>query len=408
MSILPWNNFIKDCYIRLENLEIDGSIKELEEEWSLEGLESAKNTASKFVIYPKSKYDIEDYQNLKAVVYFGIEKLTSDDDGARVVKFYKDHIEDLDVYCVLNSTQTKFRLPVKMKLDENSSPLDGSPLFWKAEIEISKDFFGKDIYINPYIETNINKIFDRETMGIFSGGEIGKRTEFIRINFNDVEPPEGNDAEIEIRKVYFKEGIDFEDPKKVIKGIDLNAINEEVWVSTEPDGPEDRPFGYANMDLDHLRVMLEEGSSAIDSPLFEQIKKLKQKQITSSVWKTVCNAALLKLTAQYEKALDDESIEEDPSEYALDKLTDFEQAAVGYFCQKITSRSGSQNDRLSAIKEVLKKYFGDGEGVDLFNSLLAIEIDKKVGIKKYSNLVFEKSEELYENSFEDDEEIGDF
>ena len=86
----------------------------------------------------------------------------------------------------------------------------------------------------------------------------------------------------------------------------------------------------------------------------------------------------------------------------------FEQAAVGYFCQKITSRSGSQNDRLSAIKEVLKKYFGDGEGVDLFNSLLAIEIDKKVGIKKYSNLVYEKSEELYENTFEDDEEIGDF
>ena len=43
------------------------------------------------------------------------------------------------------------------------------------------------------------------------------------------------------------------------------------------------PFGYVNMDLDHLRVMLEEGSSAIDLPLFEQIKKLKQKQITSSV-----------------------------------------------------------------------------------------------------------------------------
>ena len=69
MSILPWDNFIKDCYIRLENLVIDGSIKELEEEWSLEGLESAKNTASKFVIYPKSKYDIEDYQNLKTVAY---------------------------------------------------------------------------------------------------------------------------------------------------------------------------------------------------------------------------------------------------------------------------------------------------------------------------------------------------
>ena len=96
-------------------------------------------------------------------MYFGIEKLTSDYDEARVVKFYKDHIEDLDVYCVLNSTQTKFRLPVKMKLDENSSPLDGSPLFWRAEIEITKDFFGKDIYINPYIETNINKIFERSS-----------------------------------------------------------------------------------------------------------------------------------------------------------------------------------------------------------------------------------------------------
>ena len=151
MSILPWNNFIKDCYIRLENLEIDGSIKELEEEWSLEGLESAKNTTSKFVIYPKSKYDIEDYQNLKAVVYFGIEKLTSDNDGARVVKFYKDHIEDLDVYCVLNSTQTKFRLPVKMKLDKDSSPLDGSPLFWKARIEITKDFFGKEDEGDGYV-----------------------------------------------------------------------------------------------------------------------------------------------------------------------------------------------------------------------------------------------------------------
>ena len=58
MSILPWDNFIRDCYIRLENLVIDGSPKELEEEWSFEGLESANNTESKFVIYPKSKYDL--------------------------------------------------------------------------------------------------------------------------------------------------------------------------------------------------------------------------------------------------------------------------------------------------------------------------------------------------------------
>ena len=54
MSILPWDNFIRDCYIRLENLVIDGSTKELEEEWSLEGLESANNTESIFVIYPRS------------------------------------------------------------------------------------------------------------------------------------------------------------------------------------------------------------------------------------------------------------------------------------------------------------------------------------------------------------------
>lgn len=408
MSILPWNNFTKDCYIRLEHFEIDGRLRELDDNWSLHGLKSAKNTSNKFVIYPKSKYDIDDYSNMKVNAYFGIEKLTSVTDEPRIVKFYKNHIKDLDVYCILNSTQTKFRLPIKMKLSKDSSPLDDSPLFWKAEIDISKDFFGKDIYINPYIETNINKIFDRDTMGIFSGGEIGKRTEFIRINFNDVEPPQGNDAEIKIRKVHFKEGKDFDDSKLTIKGIDENATNEELWVSTESDGPEDRPFGYVNMDLDHLRVMLEEGSSAIDSPLFEQIKKLKQKQITGSVWRTVCTAAMLKLSTQYEKALDDENIEDDPTDYAIDKLTDFEQAAIGYFCQKITLRSGAQNDRVSSIKEVLRKYFGDGEGVDLFNSLLAIEIDKKVGIKKYSNLVYEKSEELYENFDEVDEDIEPF
>ena len=42
MSILPWDNFIKDCYIRLENLVIDGSIKELEEEWSRKDLNQLK------------------------------------------------------------------------------------------------------------------------------------------------------------------------------------------------------------------------------------------------------------------------------------------------------------------------------------------------------------------------------
>ena len=65
--------------------------------------------------------------------------------------------------------------------------------------------------------------------------------------------------------------------------------------------------------------------------------------------------------------------------------------------KKITEKNGVQNDRIASIKEVLKKYFHGGEGIDGFNSLLHVEIDKKIGIKKYSKVMYDKYQDLSNN-----------
>ena len=64
-----------------------------------------------------------------------------------------------------------------MKLIKEGSPLDDSPMYWKTSIKISKDYFGKSIYISPYIESKLTPIFSKNNIGIFAGGEINKNTE---------------------------------------------------------------------------------------------------------------------------------------------------------------------------------------------------------------------------------------
>lgn len=401
MYILPWSKYVQSCYIRLSKLTIDGETKDLKDDWSTKGLEKSTSTPN-FEIFPRTEYGVENYQRLETTVFFGIQEMHEGYTDEQVMDFYEENLNELKVFCIVNGLDTKMRIPYEMKRDENGSPLDGSSHYWKVDLDLSKDFYGRDIYISPYIETDIGKIYNKDSLGIFSGGEINKRTDFVRINFKDKEPPMGSGEEIEIEKVYFMEGIPFDENKtEKINSIPEKAVNEELWVSTEAEGPQDKPYGYVNVDLEHIQRMLEEGPSSLDAPMFEQIKKLKWKQITSSVWKTFSSAALIKLGQEYEKALDDNEIEEDPADYAIEQLTDFEAAALGYFCQRVTERSGVQNDRYSSIKDVLRKYFGDGEGIDQFNSLLAIEIDKKVGIKKYSKLVNDKNEELFQESADD-------
>ncbi len=164
--------------------------------------------------------------------------------------------------------------------------------------------------------------------------------------------------------------------------------------------------GYVNMDLEHLQIFLEEGNIAMNRGLLDTLKQFKQKQIASSIWKTFCSATVSKIASEYEKALSEEkdkTNKDDAAMDAIESLTEFEQSALGFFCQKITEKNGVQNDRVASIKEVLKKYFADGEGIDGFNSLLHVEIDKKIGIKKYSKIMYDKYQELSNN---DDDSIA--
>lgn len=402
MTILPWNNFVIQGYIRLEYLKIDGNTKKLKKEWSVDGLSESSNTSNFYTIHPRTEYDIDDYSKIELKVYFGIEDLINNGYDSNVVKYYKNHYKDFKVYCVVSGLDTKLRIPFRMSLENQSSPLDESPFLWSKEIQISENFFGKDILINIYVEDNLEKLFKLNQNAVFSGGEIGQRTENIRINFKDKEPPAGSGAEIQIRKVYFEEGRDFE-TNEIYKDIPKQAIYEELWVSTESEGPNDKPSGYVNMDLEHLQIFLEEGNIAMNRGLLDTLKQFKQKQIASSIWKTFCSATVSKIASEFEKALNEENEEkekmnkDDAAMYAIESLTEFEQSALGFFCQKITEKNGVQNDRISSIKEILKKYFDDGEGIDGFNSLLHVEIDKKIGIKKYSKVMYDKYQDLSNN-----------
>ena len=276
-----------------------------------------------------------------------------------------------------------------MSLVKNGSPLDGSPMYWKTTIKLSKDYFGKSIYISPYIESKLDSIFSTKDLGIFGGGEINKNTEFIKINFIEKEPPVYG-LSIPIEKVEFEKGVKYNTEVKVNAIPDI-AINEELWVSTEV-AIEHPPYGYVNMDLKHIQSLLEEGSENEGGSWYGLVKKLKYSELSSSIIKAVVGSTLIQIIELIleAKESDDEDRKGNPESYALDNINEFNLNILGYFCQKIGGEGGVENDKITSILDSLK--YIDENGIDQFNSKLQVEIDKKTEIKKYTELLYKRNE----------------
>ena len=393
MSILPWIQYVQTPYIKISNLKIDGESQSLRDEWREERLSNPGEnfSLSNFEIFAPSEYGISDYQNIELDVFFGINEIIQESPNysKKAEKFYDENLDSLNVYAVTHGIETKFRISQKMKLIKEGSPLDDSPMYWKTSIKISKDYFGKSIYISPYIESKLTPIFSNNNLGIFAGGEINKNTEFIKINFIEKEPPIAG-MSIPIEKVEFKKGVKYNTQDKVNAIPDI-AINEELWVSTEVSN-ETPPYGYVNMDLKHITSMLEEGNTNEGEVWYGLVKKLKYSELSSSVIKTVVSSTLVEIIELILEAKDSDvvDIKDNPETYALENINEFNLNILGYFCQKIGGEGGVENDRMTSILDSLK--YIDENGIDQFNSKLQVEIDKKVEIKKYSELLYKRNE----------------
>ena len=392
MSILPWTKYVQKPYIKIANLKIDGSTQVLRDEWREESLGSPGEnfSLSNFEIFTPSEYGLSDYENIEVDVYFGISNITNAANyNKKVASFYENNLNSLNVYVVVHGIQTKFRISKKMSLVKNGSPLDGSPMYWKTTIKLSKDYFGKSIYISPYIESKLDSIFSTKDLGIFGGGEINKNTEFKKINFIEKEPPVSG-LSIPIEKVEFEKGVKYNTEVKVNAIPDI-AINEELWVSTEV-AIEHPPYGYVNMDLKHIQSLLEEGSENEGGSWYGLVKKLKYSELSSSIIKAVVGSTLIQIIELIleAKESDDEDRKGNPESYALDNINEFNLNILGYFCQKIGGEGGVENDKITSILDSLK--YIDENGIDQFNSKLQVEIDKKTEIKKYTELLYKRNE----------------
>ena len=103
------------------------------------------------------------------------------------------------------------------------------------------------------------------------------------------------EEKIEIKKIYFSTGEPFnkEDGEESVD-IEQSLKSEEWWVSTEVDN-DDKPFGYVNIDLNSISELLEETSEDTSKDWFFYFKRLKQDEITSTVWKVVMHTILVKV-----------------------------------------------------------------------------------------------------------------
>ena len=146
------------------------------------------------------------------------------------------------------------------------------------------------------------------------------------------------------------------------------------------------------MDLKHITSMLEEGNTNEGEVWYGLVKKLKYSELSSSVIKTVVSSTLVEIIELILEAKDSdvEDIKDNPETYALENINEFNLNILGYFCQKIGGEGGVENDRMTSILDSLK--YIDENGIDQFNSKLQVEIDKKVEIKKYSELLYKRNE----------------
>ena len=307
MLIFPWSDLSVASYIKLSNFKIDGKEVDLGpdidfEKWIYEIGDQPKNP-SKITIYPQNEWDIKDYNLIEAEVIVGLQMTGLDHTDPSVFNFYESEIESLEANLVLHSSSSMTRLSYPLEeiltdkianqknMDYRTSVEDD--YLFKANIQIPKEYFGLDFTINPTIEVPTS-IEGNEVLGIHSGGEPKYSDSILRINFNETEPIIKNGQKIEIKKIYFSTGEPYskEDGDENVD-IEKSLKSEEWWVSTEVDN-DDKPVGYVNIDLNSISELLEETTEDTNKDWFFYFKRLKQDEITSTVWKVVMHTVLVK------------------------------------------------------------------------------------------------------------------
>ena len=423
MLIFPWSKLHAASYIKLSNLKIDG--KNYDEElrpdlsykaWIHDTGEPVKATG-KITLYPRNEFDLKDFKLIETDVIVGILMAGLDYQNPEKYKFYKENIDffnelsgaNLIIHSAHSMLRTSYPLDIvdiNKLSDEDLDIRDGveEDLLFKATIEIPKDYFGLDFTINPSFElptsTEENKV-----LGVYSGGEPKYSDSILRINFNETEPIIKNAQKIEIKKIYFDTGEPY-NKQEGDENIDIEKSlkNEEWWVSTEVDDG-NRPYGYVNIDIDAIKELLDETTEDTNKDWFFYFKRLKQDEITNTVWKVVMHTILVKVF----KTISDESAElhdisqEEIAIIAYEHLSEFEKAALGFFSKKILAIGRATDSSENASLEVIKEIMENGPERNL--TLMNLEIEKFIDIKKSTELVWEAK--IKQDIEEDDESDSD-
>ena len=402
MLIFPWSDLSIASYIKLSNFKIDGREMDLHpnidyKTWMLEIGDQPKNP-SKITLYPQVEFDVKDYNLIETDVIVGLQLTGMDHVNPILYQFYDDMIDSVQANLVIHSAPSMTRLSYPLEtinthelatqdLDIRDSVEDD--YLFKTTVQIPKDYFGLDFTINPTIEMSTSTEVE-EVLGIYSGGEPKYSDSILRINFNETEPIIKNGQKIELKKVYFTTGEPYnrEDGEENID-IEPSLKGEEWWISTEVDN-DDKPYGYVNIDLNSISELLEETTEDTSNDWFFYFKRLKQDEITNTVWKVVMHTILVKVFKNIGDQLEelDDFSQEEVSRSAYEHLSEFEKAALGFFSKKILAINRATDSSENASLEVIREIMENGPERNI--ALMNLEIEKFIDIKKSTELVWER------------------
>ena len=286
-------------------------------------------------------------------------------------QFYEDMIDFVQANLVLHSAPSMTRISYPLKrinshelagqddLDIRDSVVDD--YLFRATIQIPKQYFGLDFTINPTIEIPTDTD-EKKVLGIHSGGEPKYSDSAIRINFNESEPIIKNGQKIEIKKIYFSTGEPYnKEGEEESVDIEKSLKSEEWWVSTEVDN-DNKPFGYVNIDLNAISELLEETTEDTNKDWFFYFNRLKQDEITNTVWKVVMHTILVKVFKSISEEMQEleDFTQEEISREAYDYLSEFEKAALGFFSKKVLAMNRATDSAENASLEVIREIMENG------------------------------------------------
>ena len=135
--------------------------------------------------------------------------------------------------------------------------------------------------------------------------------------------------------------------------------------------------------------MLEETAEDTNKDWFFYFKRLKQDEITNTVWKVVMHTILVKVFKNISDQLEEieDFSHEEVSRSAYEYLSEFEKAALGFFSKKILAINRATDSSENASLEVIREIMDNGPERNI--ALMNLEIEKFIDIKKSTELVWE-------------------